>query len=252
VTGELRYHELVEAYHTIQNPMSADKLDRLIAYLEIADGERLVDIGSGKGWLLRRIAERVRVRAVGLDLSAVFSAEARRTLAEAELVGSVEIIEGPALAYRLDPASVDIALAIGTTFALGGLEPTLDWMTRAVRPGGRIAVGEPYAKAPFPPGVRDRWREYDRTLAELVALIAAHGFEATGVIAASDDDWDHYESPHWRAGLAWLKANAEDPEAESIRARVALDRQRYLSEERDVFGWAIVTAVRTTSAGAEA
>jgi SAM-dependent methyltransferase len=246
MSDALRYHEIVEALHTIQNPMSPGKLDRLIEYLEIEDGDRLVDIGSGKGWLLRQIAERIRLDAVGLDLSAVFSADAKRALAVAELVGSVEIVVGPARDYPAGAAEFNIALSIGTTFALGGLEPTLTWMRRAVAPGGRIAVGEPYAKAPFPPRVRERWREYDRTLSELVDVVAEHGFEPTGVIASSDDDWDHYESPHWRAGLAWAKAHAGEPEAESIRSRVIEDRRRYFEEERDVFGWAIVTAERLT------
>jgi len=245
MTRDLRYHELVEAKHTIQNPMSPEKLDRLIEYLEIANGDRIVDVGAGKGWLLRRIAERTRVDAVGLELSRVFAADARAALTQASLVGRVEIVEGPALDYPLAEAAFDIALGIGTTFALGGFAPMLEWMARAVRPGGRIAIGEPFAKAPFPDAVRERWGEYDRTLAELVGLVGSNGFEPTGVIAASDDDWDHYESPHWRAGLAWLNANPGHPEAETFRANVAEDRRRYFEEERDVFGWAIVTAERS-------
>ena len=246
MTDALRYHEIVEAYHVIQNPMSPEKLDRLIDYLEVDDGDRIVDVGSGKGWLLCRIAERARVQATGLDVSSVFSAEARSRLAAADLVGSVEIIEGPALAYPLEQGAFDVALAIGTTFALGGLDGTLDWMKRAVKPGGRIAIGEPYAKTPFPPRVHERWGEYDRTLAQFVAIVAAFGFEPTGIIASSIDDWDHYESPHWRAGLAWLSANPDHPDAASIGAKVAEDRRRYFTEERDVFGWAIVTGVRLT------
>jgi SAM-dependent methyltransferase len=248
MTRDLSYHELVEAKHAIQNPMSPEKLDRLIEYLEIADSDRIVDVGSGKGWLLRRIAERYRVEVVGLELSRVFAAEARAALANTRLVGRVEIVEGPALDYPLAEATFDVALGIGTTFALGGFAPMLAWMARAVRPGGRIAIGEPFAKAPFPPVARERWAEYDRTLPELVDLVQSQGFEPTGVIAASDDDWDHYESPHWRAGLAWLKANPGHPDAAEIRTNVAEDRRRYFEEERGVFGWAIVAAERMQDA----
>jgi SAM-dependent methyltransferase len=238
----LRYHERVEAFHTIQNPMSPDKLDRLIEYLGVRDHDRIVDVGAGKGWLLRRIAGRNRVQAVALELSKVFAAEARQALAGAALVGSIELVEGPALDYPAADAGFDIALCIGATFALGDLAGTAAWMARVVRPGGRIAIGEPFAKAPFPPHVRDRWREYDRTLPELVDAIATHGFAPTGLIASSDDDWDHYECQHWRAGLAWLNANPGDPEAKAFKAQLDEDRRRYLVEERDVFGWTIVVA----------
>jgi cyclopropane fatty-acyl-phospholipid synthase-like methyltransferase len=246
MSDALRYHERVEAFHTIQNPMSAEKLDRLVEYLRVGDGDRIVDVGAGKGWLLRRIAERSRVRAVALELSTVFAAEARQALAAASLLGSIELIQGRVLDYPAAAGQFDIALCIGATFALDDLDGTAAWMARVVRPGGRIAIGEPFAKAPFPLHVRERWPEYDRTLPELVDAIAAHGFAPTGLIASSDDDWDHYECQHWRAGLAWLNANPADAEAKAFKAQLDEERRRYLVEERDVFGWAIVVAERLT------
>ena len=243
----LAYYERVEAHHAIQNPMSPEKLDRLIEYLEVHDGDRLVDVGSGKGWLLRRIAERRNVDAVGLELSSVFATEARRRLAQASLAGSVEIVEGPALEYSVADGGFDIALCIGATFALGDLEATAAWMARVVRPGGRIAIGEPFARLPFAPHVRERWPQHDRTLAELVDVVAGYGFARIGLIASSDDDWDHYECQHWRAGLDWLNENRGHAEAGAFRRRLDEDRRRYLAEEREVFGWAIVVAERVES-----
>jgi hypothetical protein len=32
----------------------------------------------------------------------------------------------------------------------------------------------------------------------------------TGIIAASDDDWDRYESLHWRALEEWLAEHPDD------------------------------------------
>jgi ubiquinone/menaquinone biosynthesis C-methylase UbiE len=244
--NELRYYERVEADHAIQNPMSPEKLDRLIEYLGVRDGDRVIDVGSGKGWLLRRIAEHRRVDAVGLELSSVFATEGRRRLAAASLLGSVEIVEGPALQYAAADSGFDIALCIGATFALGDLEATAAWMARVVRPGGRIAIGEPFARLPFPPHVREREPQYDRTLAELVDDIGAHGFAPVGVIASSDDDWDHYESQRWRAGVAWLNDNPGHVEAGDFRRQLDEGRNRYLRDERDVFGWAIVVAERMT------
>jgi SAM-dependent methyltransferase len=243
----LRFHERIEALHTIQNPMSPEKLDRLIEYLDLRDGERLVDVGAGKGWLTRRIAARHRVEAVALELSAVFAGEARAAMAGAALVGAIDLIEGPALDYPAAAGAFDVAMCIGATFALRDLDGAAAWMARVVRPGGRIAIGEPFAKRPFSPELRARWPQHDRTLPQLVDAIAAHGFAPTGMITSSDDDWDHYESQHWRAGLAWLKANPSDPEAAAFRRRFEDERRVYLVEEREVFGWAIVVAEKIAS-----
>jgi SAM-dependent methyltransferase len=247
MSAALRYYERVEADHVIQNPMSPEKLDRLIDYLGVRDSDRLVDVGSGKAWLLQRIAERRKVDAVGLELSSLFAAEGRRRLAEAPLVGSVEIVEGPALQYAAGDGAFDIALCIGATFALGDLGGTAEWMARVVRPCGRIAIGEPFARLPFPPEVRQRWPQHDRSLAELVGAVAAYGFAPTGIIASSEDDWDHYECQHWRAGLTWLKEHPGHAEADAFRRQLDEERRRYLAEERDVFGWAIVVAERLGS-----
>jgi hypothetical protein len=55
------------------------------------------------------------------------------------------------------------------------------------------------------------------------------------MIAASDDDWDRYESLHWRAVEEWL---AEHPD-EELNARLEERRQHYVVQRRGWLGWAI-------------
>jgi cyclopropane fatty-acyl-phospholipid synthase-like methyltransferase len=243
------YYAIVERDHAIQNPMTPEKLRRVIDYLQIRDGDRLIDVGCGKGWLLREIAGARRVDAVGLEISPAFAADARHNLAAASLNGRVEIVEGPALDYPVPDGSFDIALCIGATFALGGLGPTVAWLAAAVRPGGRIAVGEPYAhRLPFPDAVRERWREYDQDMNGIVRVLADHGLTLTGLVAASTDDWDHYETQHWRAAADWIAEHPGEPDALWLADKIETERRDYLDDEREVFGWAIFVA-RTAPRG---
>ena len=64
-----KYRSIVEADHHIQNPLSPAKLARVVDYLRLTDGDRIVDVGSGKGSLLLAMAERHRIEAVGLELN---------------------------------------------------------------------------------------------------------------------------------------------------------------------------------------
>jgi hypothetical protein len=57
---------------------------------------------------------------------------------------------------------------------------------------------------------RDQDRGYV-ALDETVARFEGGGFATTGVIGASDDDLDHYESQHWRAIEEWLAEHPEGP-----------------------------------------
>jgi SAM-dependent methyltransferase len=237
-----RYRAVVEADHEIQNPLSAEKQQRVIDYLRIAEGERVLDAGCGKGGLLAVIAAQVRVEAVGLEINPAFAEAARRRLAGTRLAGTVVIVEGPALDCDLAASDFDIALCIGATFAFGGLDETVERLAAAVRPRGRLAVGEPFLRAGTHEAVRERWSEYDRTLPQVAERFGRHGLTLTGLVAASPDDWDQYESLHWRAAEAWIGDHPNDPDAGWLAAKIAEDRARHLGEERDVFGWAVFVA----------
>ena len=239
-----RYRAIVEADHVIQNPLSPEKLRRLIDYLDLADGQRVVDVGCGKGWPLAEMARACRIQAIGLEINPAFAVVARRRLASAGSKGAVRVVDGPALDYPLEPGSFDVALCIGASFALGGLAGSLDWLARAVRPGGRVAIGEPFALRPFSPEIAAKRSDYDRTAGDIADLMAARGLTLTGIIASSLDDWDHYRSQHWRTTAAWLSAHPDDPDAAWLAAKNAADRRGYFAEERDLLGWAVFVAER--------
>jgi ubiquinone/menaquinone biosynthesis C-methylase UbiE len=237
-----RYREITHADHHIMNPLSPGKLVRVIDYLRLEDGDRLIDVGCGKGSLLQAVKRSHRIEAVGLELNPAFAAIARQALAEGGLADSAQIVEGPALDFQVAPGSFDVAVCIGSTFALGGLGPSLDWMARAVKPGGRIAIGEPFALGEWTNEVSRRWAEYDRTLPDIAAAFETRNLSLIGLVASSTDDWDQYEGLQWRSATAWLRDHPDDPDAPWLAATTAANRANYLKEERDGFGWAVFIA----------
>jgi hypothetical protein len=143
------------------------------------------------------------------------------------------------------PGSFDVAACIGATFALGGFEPSLAWLARVVRAGSRIAVGEPFMRRDFPPPVLQRRPEYQRSLAGICDALDRCGLTLTGLVASSEDDWDHYECQQWRAAAAWLDEHPDDPDAAWLAETIAAGRAGYLSEERDCLGWAVFIAQKS-------
>ena len=235
----------IERYHTILNPTSEEKLDLAARYCAIRDGMRILDVGCGKGWLLRRLAKQLDIQAAGLEINPIFAAEARRLVAAEGLGDRIQIVEGPALAFRPEPASFDAVMCIGASFALGGFEPALGWMSQAAKRGGTIALGEVFAKElPYPAEVPRGGRadlEYpDRSLWTTVETMRAHGMPLRGLIEASTDDWDRYHSLHWQAALDWALENPGHPDAARLNDSAMM--RRNLGLNRRYQGWAIFVA----------
>jgi len=77
------------------------------------------------------------------------------------------------------------------------------------------------------------------SLPETVQRFEAAGLDVVALIAASEGDWDRYESLHWRAIAEWLAEHPDDPGAADLRARHELAKETYLRWNRDLLGWAL-------------
>lgn len=234
------YFAVVERDLEIQNPSSPQKMALLAEYCRVRDGVRVLDIGCGKGFLLRSWAQQWAVDGTGLEINPHFVAAAREQAAAAGVAERVRFVEGPALDFAPQPASYDIVLCVGASFALNGFEAALPWMRRTVKPNGVLALGEVFAnEVPYPPDVID---EQVHDLSTTVNALEKHGLELTGLIVASPDDWDHYESMHWRAAHEWAAEHPDHPDRDELLQHTAQWRERYLGGGRRYLGWAIFVA----------
>ncbi len=246
------YWAIVEHNHVLQNPTSPEKMALLAEYCGIRNGLRILDIGCGKGYLLRSWASRWAINGTGLEINPWFISSAHEQAISEGVANRLTFLEGAALDFDPDPASYDVVLCIGASFALGGLEAALGWMRQAMHPEGVLAIGEPFLNgASLPKAVRSAWSEANTfsDLATVAAHFPRHGLELHGLIAASPDDWDRYESPKWHAAYAWAAANPDHPDRAELLERVAQSREAYLRWERHYLGWGIFVARLSTSKG---
>jgi len=234
------YHAVAEHDHELQNPTSAAKIRQLGERLRLGPDSRVVDLACGQGGPALILAESFGCTIVGVERAPEFVAAARERIEAAGLGGRVEIVEGDAAAFPLDPEAWDAALCLGASFVWHGLEGTLEALVPAVRPGGNVVVGEPFWRTwPLPEGIDDLGY---LPLRETVARFESAGLALVSLIASSEDDWDTYESLRWRALEEWLAEHPGDPDAPKIRARHEASRDAYLRHERALLGWAIFVA----------
>ncbi|HEY2326762.1 MAG TPA: methyltransferase domain-containing protein [Gaiellaceae bacterium] len=225
----MSWHEIVERDHDLQNPTSGEKIELVGEYLRLAPRMRVLDIACGKCGPAILLAERFDCSIHGIELRESFASEGRERVAAAGLTDLVEIEVANAAEVALEHEAWDVAVCFGAAFVWGHIGDAAREIVPAVKQGGGVAIGEPY------------WRELGREgedfvdLPATVARFESAGLDLIGMAAASEDDWDRYESLHWRAAVEEIAAGADAEFAATHREHV----DRHLRWRRTELGWAI-------------
>ena len=228
------YYAIAERDHEIQNPTSVEKIRLMGESLRLGPESHVLDIASGKSGPALVLASSFGCRITCVERYEGFVSEARARVGEAGLGELIEVVESDGREFPLEPERWDAALCLGATFVWDDLDGTLSALVPAVRSDGHVVVGEPYWRRSPPVGMDPMGYV---SLSETAAKFERHGLALIGVISSSIDDWDRYESLHWRAVEDWLAENDDD----EIRSAHEQHRRNYLAR-RDAFGWALFLA----------
>jgi SAM-dependent methyltransferase len=202
------------------NPLSDQALDEAIGLLDLAPGATVLDVGAGRGEVLRRVSERWEVRGTGYD-------------------SDPGLVEGTGLELRDEPPKgpFDLVVCIASSHALGGFPDALGRLRDLTVPGGQVLLGEGYWRRPpseeyleaLGGASADELTGYDALLraAEDAGLVPVHAS------VASHQDWDRYE---WR-----LILNSERSGLPELRERAEAARGRLaLPAGRETLGFALL------------
>ena len=159
-------------------------IDALAERAEVSPTSRVVDVGTGTGFVAAGLAPRAAA-VLGVDNSPGMLAVAERNLRALE-VTNVRLVEGELDELPLDDDSVDAAVANMVLHHAPDPAAMLAEMARVVRPGGIVAVTDAveHDHAWMRTEQADLWLGFSRSQVEGffgTARLAAYGYDSLGM-----------------------------------------------------------------------
>jgi demethylmenaquinone methyltransferase/2-methoxy-6-polyprenyl-1,4-benzoquinol methylase len=138
------YDRLAALYDRLIAPLQAGTRQRALDLLDIAGGERVVDVGCGPGRALVAFAERTGPdgHIVGVDAAGNMTVLARQRTVRAGTSDRVDVCVGDARSLPLPDEIADIAFIEDTLelFSDDEMPAVIGELERILRPNGRLCV----------------------------------------------------------------------------------------------------------------
>lgn len=238
-----RIFNVTESAHRIHNPFTPEKYATLGNVLRLEPETHILDLGSGSGEMLCTWARDHKITGLGIDMSQLFSTQAKRRAEELGVSDRVRFIHADAAGYVANE-KVGVAACVGATWIGGGVAGTIELLAKSLCSDGVILIGEPYwLKVPptedIAKGCEANAISDFLTLPELVGSFDTLGYDVVEMVLADQEGWDRYSAAMWLTMRKWLKANPDDDFAKEIRAHLTSAPKRYVAYTREYLGWGV-------------
>ena len=161
-----------------------------IASLNVADGQRVLEIGMGNGYFVNELFSRFpSVTYVGCDFSEIMVSEATELNADLIAEEKVAFVCADIAALPFGDGSFDSVFTINTIYFWEHPQDVFRELARVLRPGGRLSIGlRPKRQMVNYPFTRFGFTMYSKD--DVVQLVSGNGFKVIEVFENVEPDFE--------------------------------------------------------------
>ena len=180
---------------------------------------------------------------IGIDMSQLFTEQAKLRAVELGVADQVRFIHGDAAGYVSDEKA-SVAACVGATWIAGGVVGTIELLARRAATEGSFSSASPTGgsyrrRKMLPGGVLPAQSPSFSCFLDFSRLSATLSTHVVEMVLADQDGWDRYEAAKWLTMRRWLEANPGDEFAKDVRAKLTSEPERYAVYTREYLGWGV-------------
>ena len=228
-----------EQFMELVNPISPEKVMKVGEVSGLNQDSRVIEFGSGYGEVLALWAEAFGISGIGIEIRDYACQRATKKMQERGFANRIKIVCANAAGHEFEKHAFDVAACVGATFIWDGFRSTIRAMREAVRPAGKLVIGEQYWQTDRVPSKYAKEEKAMLTELELLQIIRDEGYDLEYVARATHDEWDRYVTQDWHGLLRWIEENTNHPEREEVIRHFHMMQDKYVKYDREHMGWAM-------------
>lgn len=139
-----KYEAIAHKHLKYCSPSNDEMIDEIADLMRLSPAMTIMDIGCAKAEILIRIANRCQVKAIGIDTSEQYLAEAQAAIAVDAPGADITLEMTPAQNYHHAHAPYDAVMCISSSELFGSYDKALMEIARLAKKGGIVLMGDYY------------------------------------------------------------------------------------------------------------
>lgn len=115
------------------NLIAANKIERLIQYIDFKENQKFLEVGCGNGIACKHIANKYKLNVTGIDVDPEQIQNAKKDI---DKIKNIQFFEGNSTNLKMDDNEYDIVYSSGVLHHIGNWKKVLEEINRVLKPKG--------------------------------------------------------------------------------------------------------------------